>query len=46
MVLGIFRGGFDILVRAKLVLADGVTMKLTVKATNADVAELITSVVG
>lgn len=44
--LGLFRGGFDILVRAKLALSDGVTMQLTVRSTNADVAELITSAVG
>lgn len=46
MVAGVFRGGIDILVRAKLALADGVTMQLTVRATNGDVAELITSAVG
>lgn len=43
---GAFRGGVDVLVRAKLALADGVTMQLTVRSTDADVAELITSTVG
>lgn len=43
---GMFRGGIDILVRAKLALADGVTMQLTVRSTDGDVAELITSAVG
>lgn len=43
---GMFRGGFEVLVRAKLALADGVTMQLTVRSTNPDVAELITSAVG
>lgn len=41
-----FRGGFDILVRSKLALSDGVTMQLTVRSTNPDVAELVTSAVG
>lgn len=43
---GVYRGGYDILVRAKLALAEGVTMQLTVRSTNADVAELVTSAVG
>ncbi|XP_059621090.1 coatomer subunit gamma isoform X2 [Phlebotomus argentipes] len=43
---GIFRGGAEILVRSKLALADGVNMQLTVRSTDADVAELITSAVG
>ncbi|KAK3920493.1 Coatomer subunit gamma-2 [Frankliniella fusca] len=43
---GVFRGGHDVLVRAKLALADGVTMQLTVRASNPDVAELVTSAVG
>lgn len=45
-LLGIFRGGHDVLVRAKLALADGVTMQLTVRASTPDVAELVTSAVG
>jgi len=43
---GVFRGGIEVLVRAKFVLADGVTMKFTVRSTDSDVAELITSCVG
>lgn len=43
---GVYRGGYDILVRAKLALAEGVTMQLTVRSTNSDVAELVTSAVG
>lgn len=43
---GMFRGGIDILVRAKLALADGVTMQLTVRSPDSDIAELITSAVG
>lgn len=46
LLAGIFRGGYDVLVRAKLALADGVTMQLTVRASNSDVAELVTSAVG
>lgn len=45
-ILGIFRGGIDILVRAKLALADGVTMQLTVRSQDETVSELITSAVG
>lgn len=45
-ISGVFRGGYDVLVRAKLALADGVTMQLTVRASDQDVAELVTSAVG
>lgn len=44
--IGVFRGGHDVLVRAKLALADGVTMQLTVRSTDEQVAQLITSTVG
>ncbi|RZF43391.1 hypothetical protein LSTR_LSTR001652 [Laodelphax striatellus] len=43
---GFFRGGQQVLVRAKLALADAVTMQLTVRSTDQRVAELITSTVG
>nr|CAD7411236.1 unnamed protein product [Timema cristinae] len=43
---GLFRGGHDVLVRAKLALGDGVTMQLTVRSTDPDIAELVTSAVG
>ena len=43
---GVFRGGHEVLVRCKLALSDGVTLLLTVRAENADVAELITSTIG
>lgn len=47
LLSGIFRGGHEVLVRAKLALVgDGVTMQLTVRSTNPDVAELITLTVG
>ena len=43
---GVYRGGHDVLARAKLVLRDCVTMQLTVRSTNADAAQVITSAVG
>nr|CAD7596228.1 unnamed protein product [Timema genevievae] len=43
---GLFRGGHDVLLRAKLALGDGVTMQLTVRSTDPDIAELVTSAVG
>ncbi|XP_044755635.1 coatomer subunit gamma [Coccinella septempunctata] len=46
LLAGVFRGGYDILVKAKLALADGVNMQLKVKSTQEDVADLIISAVG
>ena len=43
---GTYRGGDAVLVRAKLALADGVTMQLTVRSENPDVSEVIASAVG
>nr|NP_524608.1 coat protein (coatomer) gamma, isoform A [Drosophila melanogaster]AAF57160.1 coat protein (coatomer) gamma, isoform A [Drosophila melanogaster] len=43
---GTFRGGAEILVRAKLALSEGVTLNLTVRSTDQDVAELITAAIG
>lgn len=43
---GVFRGGHGVLVRAKLALGEGVTMQLTVRSTEAQVAELVISTVG
>lgn len=43
---GVFRGGAEILLRAKLALADGVTMQLTVRSTDSDVAEVVSSAIG
>lgn len=45
-MLGMFRGGHDVLVRAKLALAEGVTMQITVRAPSQEIAELITSALG
>lgn len=46
MFTGVFRGGHQVLVRAKLALGDGVTMQLTVRSTEPQIAELILSTVG
>lgn len=46
LLAGVFRGGYEILVQVKLALAGGVTMQLTVRSTNPEVAELVTSAVG
>jgi coatomer subunit gamma len=43
---GVFRGGAEVLLRAKLALADGVTMQLTVRSTDSDVAEIVSSAIG
>lgn len=45
-ISGVFRGGHEVLLRAKLALAEGVTMQLTVRTTNAEIAELVTSAIG
>lgn len=43
---GVYRGGHDCLVRAKLALTDaGVTMQLTVRSTDPDVSEVLASAV-
>ncbi|XP_052780157.1 coatomer subunit gamma-2-like [Mya arenaria] len=44
---GVFRGGHDALVRAKLAMADsGVTMQLTVRSTDPSVSEVLVSAIG
>lgn len=44
---GVYRGGHDALVRAKLALSDsGVTMQLTVRSTDPSVSEVLVSAVG
>uniref|UniRef100_H2YIY9 Coatomer subunit gamma n=1 Tax=Ciona savignyi TaxID=51511 RepID=H2YIY9_CIOSA len=40
---GVYRGGHDVLARAKLVLKDGVTMQLTVRSSDAEAARVVTS---
>ena len=46
LFIGVFRGGIEVLVRAKLVLSDGVKLQLTVRSQDPDVSELITSTIG
>merc|ERR1719270_2984484 len=46
LLSGVFRGGFEVLVRAKLALSDGVNMQLTVRSQDPDVSELVTSTIG
>ena len=43
---GVFRGGHDALVRAKLVLQDTVTMQITVRSTDPVISEIISCAVG
>lgn len=43
---GVFRGGHDVLVRAKLAFSEGVTMQITVRGTDAHAAEVLASAVG
>ena len=43
---GVYRGGHDVLVRAKLALADGVTMQITVRSSDTYASEVIASAVG
>ncbi|KAG7272282.1 hypothetical protein CRUP_018580 [Coryphaenoides rupestris] len=43
---GVFRGGHDLLVRARLALSDGVTMQVTVRATDETPVDVILASVG
>ncbi|CAH1784771.1 unnamed protein product [Owenia fusiformis] len=43
---GVYRGGHDILARAKLAMGDGVTMQITVRSTDPHASEVIASAVG
>uniref|UniRef100_A0A8D0CNA3 Coatomer subunit gamma n=1 Tax=Sander lucioperca TaxID=283035 RepID=A0A8D0CNA3_SANLU len=43
---GVFRGGHDVLVRARLALADGVTMQVTVRSDEETVVDVILASVG
>lgn len=44
---GVFRGGHDALVRAKLAMSDtGVTMQLTVRSSDPSVSEVLVSAIG
>lgn len=44
---GVYRGGHDALVRAKLALSDqGVTMQLTVRSSDPDASEVLATAIG
>ncbi|XP_026578113.1 coatomer subunit gamma-2, partial [Pseudonaja textilis] len=43
---GLFRGGFDVLVRARLALGDGVTMQVTVRSIVETPVDVILASVG
>jgi len=45
LLSGVFRGGVEVLVRAKLALSEGVAMQLTVRSQNAEVSELMTTAI-
>lgn len=46
LLAGIYRGGVDVMVRAKLALKDGVTMHLTVRSADPTVCEVVMSAIG
>lgn len=46
VLAGVFRGGHDVLVRARLALADGVTMQVTVRSSEETVVDIILASVG
>lgn len=43
---GVFRGGHDVLVRARLALADGVTMQVAVRSSEEMVVDVVLASVG
>jgi len=46
LLSGVFRGGVEVLARAKLALSDEVAMQLTVRSEDPAVAEVMTTVIG
>lgn len=46
LLSGVFRGGHDVLVRARLALADGVTMRVSVRSSEETVGDIILASVG
>ncbi|KAL9960850.1 hypothetical protein ACROYT_G034355 [Oculina patagonica] len=46
LLAGVFRGGHDVLVRARLAFDQGVTMNITVRSDDAVVSEVVLSAVG
>ena len=46
LLAGVYRGGHDVLVRARLAFDQGVTMNISVRSKDATVSEVILSAVG
>lgn len=46
LLAGVFRGGHDVLVRARLAFDQGVTMNITVRSDDPVVSEVVLSAVG
>lgn len=46
LLSGVFRGGHDVLVKAKLAMSQGVTARITVRSNNLSVCELVAASVG
>lgn len=46
LLAGVFRGGHDILVRARLAKSQGVSMKITVRSTDLNACEIIAAAIG
>ena len=45
LLSGVFRGGVEVLVKAKLALSDGVAMQLMVRSEDPEIAELMTTAI-
>ena len=45
LLSGVFRGGVEVLVKAKLALSDGVAMQLMVRSESPEIAELMTTAI-
>ena len=46
LLSGVFRGGHDVLLKAKLAMSQGVTARITVRSNNLSVCELVAASVG
>jgi len=46
LLAGVYRGGHDVLVRARLAKSEGVTMKITIRSDSLNACEVIAAAVG
>ena len=46
LLAGVFRGGHDVLVKARLARSQGVTMKITVRSDDLNACEVVAAAVG